>query len=67
VSTHLLWNDIDRQKPKESERKLPGDTLFTTNTVWSDQGARHGLRGEEAVIKCLYYAAARVFCVFLTV
>jgi hypothetical protein len=39
------WNDIDRGKPKNSEKTCP--TLSTTNPTWIDPGANTGLRGKR--------------------
>jgi hypothetical protein len=30
------WNDIDREKPKNSEETCTIATLFTTNPTWTD-------------------------------
>jgi hypothetical protein len=41
-------NDIDRGKPKNSEKKTcPSATLSTTKSTWIDPGANPGLRGER--------------------
>jgi hypothetical protein len=41
------WNDVDRGKPKNSEKNLPSASLSTTNSIWIGLGANKGLRGER--------------------
>jgi hypothetical protein len=41
------WNDIDRGKPKTSEKILPSAILSTINLIWTKPGANPGLRGER--------------------
>jgi hypothetical protein len=43
----LLWNDIDGEIPKNSEKTYPSATLSTTNPTLIDQGMYLGLRGER--------------------
>jgi hypothetical protein len=39
------WNEIDRGKPKNSEKTCPSATLSTTNPTWTDPGSSPGLHG----------------------
>jgi hypothetical protein len=50
-----LWNDIDRGKPKNSEKNLPA---FSANPMWTDPGANLCLRGERMATSCMSHAAA---------
>jgi hypothetical protein len=48
------WDDVDRGKPKNSEKNLPSASLSTTNPTWTDLGANKGLRGERPANQFLY-------------
>jgi hypothetical protein len=41
------WNDTDRGNRRYRRKTCPYATLFTTNPIWTDQGANTGLRGER--------------------
>jgi hypothetical protein len=41
------WNEIDRGKPKYSEKTYPSATLSTTNPTWTDWGSNPDLRDER--------------------
>jgi hypothetical protein len=41
------WNDIDRGKPKNSEKTCHSDTLFNIYHTLTESGANPGLRGER--------------------
>jgi hypothetical protein len=53
------WNDIDRGKPKNSEKNLSTATLSTTNPTWIDPGANPDLRGERQATNDLSHGTAR--------
>jgi hypothetical protein len=41
------WNDIDRGKPKDSEKYLSIAAMFTKNPTWTALGVIVGLRDEK--------------------
>jgi hypothetical protein len=54
------WNDIDRGKPKKSEKTCPSATLSATNPTWIDPGPNPGLRGERPATNDLNHGTASV-------
>jgi hypothetical protein len=53
------WNEIDRGKPKYSEKKTClSATLSTTNTTWTDPGSKPGLCGERPATNRLSHGTA---------
>jgi hypothetical protein len=43
VNVEHRWNDTDREKPKNSEKKpVPSATLSTTNPTWTDMVGEPG-------------------------
>jgi hypothetical protein len=52
------WKEIDRGKPKYSEKNCPSATLFTTNPTWTDPGLNPGFRGERPATNRLSHGTA---------
>jgi hypothetical protein len=52
------WNDIDRGKPKKSEKNVSNATLSTPNPTWIDLGANLDLHSERLVTNRLSYGMA---------
>jgi hypothetical protein len=52
------WNDIDRRKPKKSEKTCPSATLSTTKPTWTDPGVNPGLRYERSTTIRFSHATA---------
>jgi hypothetical protein len=44
-----VWNDIDRERPNNSEDTCSSASLSTTNYTWTDTDANPGLRLERPV------------------
>jgi hypothetical protein len=57
------WNDINRSKPKNSEKACPSATLSTTNHTWIDPGANPRLSGERPDTNDQSHGTAHV-CVY---
>jgi hypothetical protein len=55
------WNDINRVKPKNSEKICPSATLFTTNATWTELGANPGLHYERPATNCMSHGTLGVF------
>jgi hypothetical protein len=51
------WDDIDRGKPKNSEKTYPSATLSATNLTWIDHGANPGLHDEIPATNDLSHGA----------
>jgi hypothetical protein len=49
----LRWNDIDRGKPKDSEKNLSQCNFVHHKSQWIDQGANQGRRGERPATNLL--------------
>jgi hypothetical protein len=49
----LRWNDIDRERPKYSEKSRPRATLSITKFTWTEPGANPGLRCDMPANNCL--------------
>jgi hypothetical protein len=55
------WNDLDRGKPKDSEKNVSQcQYVHTTNATWTDLDANPGLRVEKPVIDRLCYGVAEM-------
>jgi hypothetical protein len=52
------WNDIDSEKPKNSEKGCSSATLSTTNLTYTDPGANPGLRGDRPATNSLTHGTA---------
>jgi hypothetical protein len=48
VSMEYWWNDINRGKPKCSEKNLSHSTCSATNLQWTDTESNVGLRPEKS-------------------
>jgi membrane-bound lytic murein transglycosylase MltF len=54
------WNDIDRGKQKDYEKKTcPSAALSTTNPTWTDLGVNLEVCGEKPATNRLRYGTAR--------
>jgi hypothetical protein len=56
VNIEQRWNDIDRRKPKDSEKILSQYHLPITNHIWTGLGANPGLRCERPATNRLCYS-----------
>jgi hypothetical protein len=54
------WNDIEREKPKNSEKICPSATLSTTNLTVTDPGTNLDLRGEKSATNRLSHRTAEL-------
>jgi hypothetical protein len=52
------WNDIDRGKPKDSEKNLSQYHFVYHKSHWIDPGANPGRRGERPAINRLSHGPA---------
>jgi hypothetical protein len=50
------WEDTDRGKPKNLDKKRLSANLSNTNSTWSDLGINPGLCNERAVTNHLSHA-----------
>jgi hypothetical protein len=54
-----LGTDIDRGKPKKSEKASPSSNMFVTSFLWTGPGAKSALRGERPGINRLSHGTAQ--------
>jgi hypothetical protein len=66
MSKEHWWNDIDRRKPRNSEKetfRVPH--LSFINSTWVKQGANQGFRGEMPVTKSMSHVVSKLQTLYL--
>jgi hypothetical protein len=58
VNMEHRWNDINRGKPKDSEKSCPSATLSTTSPTWTALSTNQGLRDEKPATNRMSYGTA---------